>query len=362
MATKKTRSAVAVDSRANGEPRPTALHFARRKYGMVRMTGYAQWMWRCILVALPAIGMSVPAAAQIYPAKTVRFIVAYAPGGGTDATARTIATRLAERWGQSVVVDNRAGGNGMIGADIVAKSAPDGYTVLVSASSEMSMNVALFSKMPYDPVKSFAPVTLVSVSPPLLLVHPSVPVKSTRELIALAKAQPGVLGYASVGIGSPQHFAGELLNLEAKIKMNHIPYKGAGPALIDLVGGHVPVGMIAVVVAIPHIKTNRLRPLAVTTLKRSPSLPDVPAISETIPGFDIGQWFAVWVPAGTPSDVVRKLNADIVAVVQAPDYRAMMREVATEVVGSTPEELRKLQLSEIEKYKRIAVAANIKTD
>ncbi|HXC41855.1 MAG TPA: tripartite tricarboxylate transporter substrate-binding protein, partial [Burkholderiales bacterium] len=260
------------------------------------MTYRAPSLCRCALVALFA-GIAAPAPAQNYPAKSIRFIVAYAPGGGTDVTARPIAAKLSERYGQSVFVDNRAGGNGMIGADLVAKSAPDGYTVLVSASSEMSMNVALFSKMPYDPVKNFAPVTLVSVSPPLLLVHPSVPVKSVKELIALAKAQPGKLAYASVGIGSPQHFAGELLNLEAKIKMNHVPYKGAAPALIDLVGGHVPVGMIAVVVAIPHIKTGRLRPLAVTALKRSPSLPEVPAISETLPGFDIGQWFAVWVPA-----------------------------------------------------------------
>ncbi len=325
------------------------------------MTHRAQLLGHCAF-ALFAVCIAAPVAAQTYPSKSVRFIVAYAPGGGTDVTARPIATKLSERWGQSVFVDNRAGGNGMIGADIVAKSAPDGYTVLVSASSEMSMNVALFSKMPYDPVKNFAPVTLVSVSPPLLLVHPSVPVKSTKELIAFAKARPGELGYASVGIGSPQHFAGELLNLEAKIKMNHIPYKGAAPALIDLLGGHVPVGMIAVVVAIPHIKTGRLRPLAVTTLKRSPSLPDTAAISETIPGFDIGQWFAVWVPAGTPPDIVKKLNADIVSLVQAPDYRAMMLEVATEVVGGTPEELRKLQIAEIEKYKRIAQAANIKTD
>ena len=326
------------------------------------MTHRAQSSWHCALVALLAGGMAAPAAAQSYPAKPIRFIVPYPPGGGTDVTARPIATRLAERWGQSVFVDNRSGGNGMIGAELVAKSSPDGYTVLVSASSEMSMNVALFSKMPYDPVKSFAPVTLVSVSPPLLLVHPSLPVKSTKELLALARARPGQLSYASVGIGSPQHFAGELLNLEAKIRMIHIPYKGAAPALIDLLGGHVPVGMIAVVVAIPHIKTGRLRPLAVTTLQRSPSLPDVPAIAETVPRFDIGQWFAVWVPAGTPADIVRKLNAEIVAIVQAPDYRAMMLEVATEVVGGTPDELRKLQLAEIEKYKRIALAANIKTD
>ena len=326
------------------------------------MSVRAQRSWHYGLGALLVGGITALAAAQGYPAKPIRFIVPYPPGGGTDVTARPIATRLAEKWGQSVLVDNRSGGNGMIGADLAAKSAPDGYTVLVSASSEMSMNVALFSKMPYDPVKSFAPVTLVSVSPPLLLVHPSLPVRSVKEMIALARARPAQISYASVGIGSPQHFAGELLNLEAKIDMIHIPYKGAAPALIDLLGGHVPVGMIAVVVSIPHIKTGRLRPLAVTTLKRSPSLPDVPAIAETIPGFDIGQWFAAWVPAGTPPDIVHKLNAELVAIVRAPDYRAMMLEVATEVVGGTPEELRKLQIAEIEKYKRIALAAHIKAD
>ena len=323
------------------------------------MAGHALWHGLAVLVSG---AVAAGAAAQGFPAKPLRIVIAYPVGGGSDFTARPIAARLTEKWGQSVVVESRGGGNGMIGTDFVAKSAPDGYTMLLSASSEMSMNVALFSRMPYDPVKNFAPITLISVSPPVLMAHPSVPVKTVKELIALARARPGQISYASVGIGTPQHFAGELLKLEAKIDMIHVPYKGAAPALIDLLGGHVPVGMIAVVVAMPHIKSGKLRPIAVTTAKRAVSLPDVPAIAETIPGFDIGQWFAMWVPAGTPPDIVQKLNAEIVAIVQAPDFRAVMLEVATEVIGSAPEELRRFQAAEIEKYKRIAKAANIRTD
>ena len=302
------------------------------------------------------------ALAQSYPSKPVRIVIAYPVGGGSDATARPIAQRLTEKWGQSVVIESRGGGNGMIGADAAAKSPPDGYTLFLSASSEMSMNVALFSKMTYDPVKNFAPVTLVSISPPVLMVHPSVPVKSVKELIALAKARPGELGYASVGVGTPQHFAGELLKLETKIDMIHVPYKGAAPALIDLLGGHVPVGMIAVVVAVPHIKSGRLRPIAVTTIKRAVSLPEIPTIAETIPGFDIGQWFALWAPAGTPPDILQKVHADVVAIVQSQEYRAMMYDVATELVGGTSDELRKFQVAEIEKYKRIAREAYIHAD
>jgi len=311
-----------------------------------------------------SIGALVASAvlAQTYPSKPVRIVIAYPVGGGSDATARPIAQRLTEKWGQSVVIESRGGGNGMIGADAVAKSPPDGYTLFLSASSEMSMNVALFSKMTYDPVKNFAPVTLVSISPPVLMVHPSVPVKSVKELIALAKAHPGELGYASVGVGTPQHFAGELLKLETKIDMIHVPYKGAAPALIDLLGGHVPVGMIAVVVAVPHIKSGRLRAIAVTTIKRAVSLPEIPTIAETIPGFDIGQWFALWAPAGTPTDILQKVHADVVAIIQSQEYRTMMYDVATEVVGGTPDELRRFQVAEIEKYKRIAREANIHAD
>lgn len=325
------------------------------------MTRHEKRLWYG-LSALLTCSVAATVAAQSYPAKPIRIVIAYPVGGGSDFTARPIAARLTEKWRQPVVIDSRGGGGGIIGTDIVAKSPPDGYTMLLSASSEMSLNVALFSKMPYDPVKHFVPVTLVSISPPVLMVHPSMPVRTVKELIALAKARPGQISYASPGVGTPQHFAGELLKLEAKINMIHVPYKGAAPALIDLLGGHVQVGMIAVVVAMPHIQSGKLRPIAVTTAKRAVSLPDVPAMAETVPGFDIGQWFAMWVPAGTPHDIVQKLNTEVVAIVQSPDYRAMMLEVGTEVIGSTPEALRKHQVAEIEKYKRIAREANIKVD
>lgn len=317
-----------------------------------------------VAVCLLACGMlAAQAGAQSYPNRAIRFVLPYAAGGGTDLTARPIATRLAEVYGKPVVIDNRPGGSGMIGADIVARSAPDGYTVLVSASSEMSMNVALYKNMPYDPVKDFRAVTLATTTPAMLIAHPSVPVRSVKELIALARSKPGAISYASVGIGSPMHFAGELMNTMVKIQMSHVPYKGAGPAMVDLLGGHIPVGFVTVLAATQYTKSGRLRPLAVTSAKRATGLPDIPSIAEAgLPGFDIVQWFAVWVPAQTPDDVVRKLNADTVAVIRSEDYRRRMAESGTEAVGSTPEHLAAFQASEIKKYRDIATTASIKVD
>jgi tripartite-type tricarboxylate transporter receptor subunit TctC len=270
--------------------------------------------------------------------------------------------RLSERWGQAVVVDPRPGGTGMIAGEHVAKSAPDGYTLFLSASSEMALNVAAFAKMPYDPVKHFAPITHISISPPVMVAHPSFPVKTVKELIAIARQRPGQVAYASPGLGSPQHFAGELIKLETKTDMVHVPYKGAGPAIIDLLGGHVPVGMTAINVTLPHITAGKLRGIAVTSARRVEVLPDLPTVGDTLPGFDIGQWFALWAPAGTPPEIIQKLNAETVAIVQSPQYRALMREVGTEVVGSSPEALRKLQEADIAKYVRIAREANIKAN
>ena len=287
-------------------------------------------------------------------------VIPYPAGGGTDITARPIAQRLGEIWRQQFIVENRGGANGMIGADIVAKSAPDGYTVLVSAASEMTMNVVLFKKMPYDPVRDFQPVTLATTTPALLMSHPSLPVKSVKELITLARAKPGALTYASVGAGTPQHFAGELMKHMLKIDWVHVPYKGAAPALVDLLGGHIPVGFVAVLPAIPHARAGKLRPLAVTSAQRSSALPDVPTLAESgLPGFDIMQWFAVWVPAKTPRDIVDRLSGEIVKTVQSPEYKRRMTEAGTDVVGSTPEHLGQLQRSEIEKYRKIAGLAGI---
>lgn len=313
-----------------------------------------------VIATSAGAGTALAQTAATYPAKPIRFIITYPAGGGSDYTIRPIAQKLYERWGQPAIVESRPGGSAMIGTDFVARSPPDGYTVLLSASSEVSMNVVLFKKMPYDPVRDLLPVTLVGKTPPVLLAHPSLPVKSVKELVALARAKPGALNYASIGTGTPQHFAGELMKITFKIDMTHVPYKGAAPALMDLVGGHVPIGLTAPTTAVPHIKAGRLRALAVTSAQRSGALPDVPTIAEAgAPGFDIVQWYAIWLPARTPADIAAKLHDEIVQIVNLPDYKQKQLEVATDVVGSTPEALAAQQKADIEKYRRIAAVAGI---
>ncbi|HTD90616.1 MAG TPA: tripartite tricarboxylate transporter substrate binding protein [Burkholderiales bacterium] len=326
------------------------------------MTMTHPWRWRGA-VAMAAAGMAVAAAAQSYPSKTVRFVITYPAGGGSDFTVRPIAQKLTERWGQSVVVESRPGGSAMIGTDFVVKSPADGYTLLLSASSEVSMNVVLFKKMPYDPVRDLQPITLVGTAPTVLLAHPSLPARSMKELVALARAKPGALSYASIGNGTPQHFAGELMKTTFNIDMVHVPYKGAAPALIDLLGGHVPIGLTAPTTAVPHIKAGRLRALAVTSAQRSGALPEVPTVAESgAPGFDIVQWYAIWVAAKTPRDIVDKLHADIVSIIQSPDYKQRQLEAGTDVAGSSAESLSSRQKTDIEKYRKIAAAAGIKPE
>jgi len=311
-------------------------------------------------VVVAASGLVGLAAAQGYPSKPIRFVITYPSGGGSDYTVRPIAQKLSERWGQPVYVDSRPGGSAMIGTDFVAKSAPDGYTLMLSASSEVSMNVVLFKKMPYDPVRDLQPVTLVGTTPPILLAHPSLPVKSVKELIAFARAKPGVLSYGSIGTGTPQHFAGELMKTTFRIDMVHVPYKGAAPALIDVVGGHVPLALTAPTVAIPHVKAGRLRALAVTSAERSGAIPDVPTVAESgAPGFNIVQWYAIWMPAKPPRDILEKLQGELVRIIQSPDYKQRQLEAATDIVGSSAETLANFQKTEIEKYRKIAAAAGI---
>ena len=302
------------------------------------------------------------ASAQVYPDKPIRIIVPYPPGGGADITARPIAQKLSERWGVPVVIENRGGASGMIGADVVAKAPPDGYTILVSASAEVALNTALYPKMPYDPVKDFAPITLATVTPMAFVVHPSLSVNSVQEYIAAAKAKPGSMSYGSTGPGSVHHFAGEWMKMLAGIDMVHVTYKGQAPALTDLVGGHTTSGFATLLPAMPHLKSGKLRALAVTTRKRSPMLPDVPPLADTLPGFDVTQWNAVWAPAGTPKDVLEKLSTEIRRIVQSPDYRARMAELGSEAVGSSSADLAAFQKAEIEKYRKIAQQANIKPE
>ena len=306
--------------------------------------------------------LSPAADAGDYPVKAIRIVVPFPPGGGADITARPIAQKLSERWGQSVVIDNRGGASGMIGADIVAKAPPDGYTLIVGSSAEAALNVALFPKMPYDPVRDFAPITLATVTPMALVVHPSVPIKSVKEYIALARAKPGSMTFGSAGAGSVHHFAGEWLKILAKIDIVHVPYKGQAPALIDMIGGHLPSGFATLLPAMQHVKAGKLRALAVSTQKRAPLLPDVPALAETLPGFDVSQWNAVWAPAATPKDVLDKLSTEITRIVQSPDYKARMTEQGSEAIGNSPSELAAFQKAEIDKYRKIAQQANVKVD
>jgi len=326
------------------------------------MKAVCRGLWNAVILLVP-LAFAGAASGQSFPTKTVRLVITYPMGGGSELTARPIAQKLAERWGQQVIVESRPGGSAMIGTDFVVRSPADGHTLLLSASSEVSMNVVLFRKMPYDPVQDLQPVTLVTRTAPVLLAHPSLPAKTVKELIALARAQPGSLNYASIGAGTPQHFAGELMKTTFRIEMTHVPYKGAAPALIDLIGGHVPIGLTAPTSAIQYLKAGRLRALAVTSAQRLGALPDVPTIAESgAPGFDIGQWFAIWLPAKTPKEIAGKIHGDIVAIAQSPEYKQRQLELASDVVASAPDMLRSVQKADIEKYRKLAAAVGIKPE
>lgn len=315
---------------------------------------------RTFAVTLLLVVTGSASAQEQYPVRTVRIVIPYPPGGGTDLQGRPMAQKLTEKWGQSVVIDNRGGAGGMVGAEIVAKSKPDGYTILMCASGEVSLNVALFPKMPYDPERDLIPVTQLSISPLVLVVHPSLPARSAREFIALAKKRPGEIAYASSGAGGPHHIAGEWMKLLAKINIIHVPYKGGGPQLADVIGGHVHSGFIALPVVAPHVKSGKIRVLAVTTAKRSQTLPAVPSLSESgVAGLDVAQWWGVMVPAGTPGPIIAKLNTDFVALTKLPDIRARMAELGAEPIGSTAAQFGETIRSDIAKYRKIVKEAKI---
>jgi len=303
------------------------------------------------------------AAQSPYPSKPIRFVVPFPAGGPLDITARALGQDLAKDWGQPVIVDNRPGAGGNIGADFVAKSAPDGYTILMGAVSTHAINVTLYAKLPYDPVKDFAPITLVTSVPNVLVVHPSLPVKNVKELIALAKARPGELNFASGSTGSAGHLAGELFKSMAGVNMVHIPYKGAAPAVMDLLAGHVSLMFDNLASALPNIKAGRVRALAVTTLKRSPVLPQLPTINESgLRGFDVSTWFGVFAPGGTPPEIVAKLNAGIVRILQTPGMRERLAALGAEPVGDKPEEFSAFVKAEILKYARVIKASGARVD
>jgi tripartite-type tricarboxylate transporter receptor subunit TctC len=299
----------------------------------------------------------VAAYAQNYPTRAVRLVVPYAPGGGTDFTARVIAPKLSEALGQQVVVENRPGGGTNIGSDLVAKAAPDGYTLLMAGAAN-AINMSLYAKLPYDTVRDFLPVSLSVKGANVLLVHPSLPVKNLRDLLALARAQPGKLNYASSGIGSANHMAGELLKLVAKVNIAHVPYKGNAPALTDLIGGHVEILISGVPAVIGQIKNGRVRAIAIASLKRFPALPDTPTIDESgLKGFEATTWFGVMAPAKTSRDIVNRLNADLARIVTAPDVRERFIGEGVEPVGGSTELFAGFIRDEIDKYAKVVKAA-----
>ena len=295
-------------------------------------------------------GLTSAASAQSWPTRAVRVIVPFAPGGGTDIIARILAPRLAEGLGQQVIVDNRPGGGTIIGAELAARAAPDGYTLFMGLNGTMAINPHLYKKLPYDPVKDFAPVTLVGVGPNVLVVHPSLPVKNVKDLIALAKAHPGKLSYASSGIGGAPHLAGELFKALAHVDITHIPYKGAGPATTDLLAGHVQIMFAGLGPAIEPIRNGRLRALAVAGSKRAGALPQVPTLSEYLKGFEASSWFGVFVPTGTPREIITRLNTEIGKVITRADVQQQLGSQGYEGLTGTPEQLGQLVKHDLERW------------
>lgn len=308
------------------------------------------------------LGAPPRAIAQDYPNRAIRMVVSFAPGGGTDTNARIVSQKLSEQLGVQVIVDNRPGAASMLGTELVAKAAPDGYTLL-TASPEFTVNPSLQRKMPYDALKDFAPISQTVSSQYVLSTHPSVPVKTVKEFIAFARARPGELNYGSSGVGSANHLAAELLQVMTGIKLVHIPFKGAGPGTIALLGGEISFMFSSTTAAVGYIRAGRLRGIAVTGPNRFSELPNVPTVSEAgIPGFVITGWFGVLAPAATPREIVAKLNSEVVKAVQHPSVRERFASVGTIPVGSTPEAFAQFLRAEIEKWAKVVKASGARAE
>ncbi|MBM3358016.1 MAG: tripartite tricarboxylate transporter substrate binding protein [Betaproteobacteria bacterium] len=312
----------------------------------------------CLLLCAAAFG----AAAQSYPAKPVRMVVPWPPGGTNDILGRALADPLTRTLGQQVIVDNRGGSNGIIGAEVVARSAPDGYTIMFHSITSHVTNPAVYKKLNYDTINDFAPITQIAWVPLVIVAHPSFPPKTLRELIALARAKPGQINYASFGVGSMSHLAGELLKGMGKIDLTHVPYKGGGPALVDTLAGHVPIYFSSIAPSLPHIKAGKLRALALTGPARSPQLPDVPMVKETpeLKAYEATIMYAIWAPAKTPPDVIGRLHGAIVKVIHTPEFRQRLeREGASEPIGNTPEQVAATIRADMEKLTRLVKVAGV---
>jgi len=314
-----------------------------------------------LLVAIAA-SMTDACAQSGYPSRSIRFIVPYPPGGPTDLMARSMSGRLSEALGQTVVVDNRAGAGGNVGAEIAAKSPPDGYTLLMGAISTHSINASLYTRLAFDPVKDFSPITQASIIPLVINAHPSLPVANVKELIALAKKNPGQLSYGSSGNGGGTHLAGELFKLMTGTNLQHVPYKGLNPATIDVIGGNIPLVFNDLTTAIQPYKAGRIKILGVSTVKRVSQIPEVATIDETVPGFEAYTWFGVLVPAGTPQPIVDRLSRESMKILQSDEIKKRFAEVGAEPIGNTPQQFADFMAAETVKWAKVVKASGARVD
>jgi len=314
-------------------------------------------------LAAACVSLCAAAQAQAWPSKPIRFVIPFPAGGSTDIVGRLIGDKLSQRLGQPLVIDNRGGAGGTTGSDLVAKAAPDGYTMLLGTSSTHAIASSLYSKLPYDSARDFAPVTLLGTATILLVTHPSVPAKSVRELIALAKSKPGELTFASSGNGSVSHLTGEYFDSLAGVKMQHIPYKGDTPMTVDLVAGRVSMAFGTAVAFLPYVQNHKLNALAVTSAKPSPIAPTLPTVADSgLPGFEALQWFGILMPAGTPKEIVTKLQTEIAAILRMPDVHERLQSLGIEVVGSSPDEFAAFMRAETAKWGKIVKDSGAKID
>ena len=319
---------------------------------------------RLLFIGLAAALPWAASAQTAFPAKPVRIIVPFAPGGASDSLPRLLGSKLVDVWGQQVIVENRPGASGNIGMELGAKAAPDGYTLTSAPNGNLVVNPHLYTKLIYDIFRDFTPITLIASVQNVLVVHPSIPAKSVRELIALLKARPDELSFASGGVGSQAHMGGELFKAMTGTRMTHVAYKGVGPSVADVLGGHVPMIFAQIPAVAPHIQSGKLRALGVASPKRTPSLPNVPTIAEAgnLPGFEAVSWYALVGPAGVPAAVVTKIQADTAKVLQVPEIRDKLTGLGAEPVGSTPDELRAAMRAEYDRYGKLIQKLGIKAD
>jgi tripartite-type tricarboxylate transporter receptor subunit TctC len=315
----------------------------------------------CALVAAALSVLPAAALAQAYPAKTVRIIVGFAPGGGTDIMARTVAAKLTETFKQQFIVENRPGANANLAARIASEAPGDGYTILFMSVAHI-MSKPVYKNLGYDIERDFAPITVVSEVANVFGVHPQLPVRTVKDIIALARSKPGEMTYATAGVGSPEHFAGEMFKMMTKTDLLPIPYKGGGPIAIDLVAGHVMSSFSTMPPIIPHVRAGRVRAVAVTTEKRASVLPDVPTIGETVPGYAMSTWYGAVVPVKTPREIVQRLNREMLKALALPDVKERLASLGADIVGSSPEQTAAIFKTDIAKFTKVAQAANIRAD